>query len=525
MSWVQDTATDFTDLLVRLNDFLTGHGHSLPPIYTGTGTGTVSQVLGTATTVQETISVAFTSTTDFTVTGSVTGSMGTGTVDSAFTHAKVSFLVNAGGTTWASGDTISWVMTPPWACCRLFGGARHLASANFNISIVVDKSTITGANPLATDLPQWGGLQLLQAIEVRSIRLVIYNNPGCGPRDYAVQYSDSGSDGSWVTASSWTAQTWTQAQEQRVHDVAAAGAHLYWRLLVTAANGTNVDITELTFYVGQGGQTLDAIPWFGDAIWRAPGNAGTDQIYVGAKLKWDPTGAYWCWKLSGSVGFAPGTSFENQPGNYQHAYLSLWNSSIPYWFMADGKCCKMVAKITSRYDQGYLGFLDSYMSPGNYPYPLFVGGSMGFSACNDPEATSSAYRYAVDDDTHKAFWAPQSGGTLYGIAALRGVDGVWDNVANGQVASVMSIWPYCDLKGNPLRAQDLRLNLDGSVMTLPCILSDAAPNVYGELSGLAYICGNNQSVENIITINRVDYLVVQNIARVGVGDYVAYRLS
>ncbi|HWQ10235.1 MAG TPA: hypothetical protein VN436_14035, partial [Holophaga sp.] len=348
MSWTSDTASDFTDLLVRLDSFLVDHGHSLPPAYTGTGTGRVSQVLGTTTTVQETITVQFTDATNYSVSGSVTGSMGTGTIGTAFTHARLGFLVSSGDTAWAAGDTISWVMTPPWARCRLRGGAAHLASTNFDITKVVDGSTGTYTNPLATDLPQWGGIKLIAALEVRSIRLTIHATPGNGPRDYAVEYSDDPGSG-WTVASSWTAQTWSTAYQTRVHDVTACGVHRYWRLRITAANGTNVDLSELTFYTATGGQTLDALNWYGDGIWRAPGNAGVDQIYVGARLIWNEVGACWTWKLGGFAGYVAGNSFEAQPGGYSRAWLSLWNASIPYWFQADGKAVKIVAKVTSQY--------------------------------------------------------------------------------------------------------------------------------------------------------------------------------
>ena len=531
MSWVADTATDFADLLVRQDSFLVDHGHSLPPAYTGTGTGWVSQVLGTATTVQETITVAFTSATEFTVAGSVTGAMGTGVQGTAFAHARLGFLVSAGGTAWASGDTISWVMTPPWVRCRLIGGAHHRQSTTFDLAKVVDGDAATYCSLAAADLPQWGGMQMLKAIEVRSLRIAIAGTPGKGPRDYALVYSDDGG-ATYSVAASWTVQTWTQANEQRLHDVPASGNHLGWYLRVTAANGTTAEIASVTFYRATGGAQADAIPWFGEAIWRAPGNGNENQIYLGAKLKWNAVGAYWCWRLAGFAGYVEGNAFDAQPGyNGGHGYLTLWDAAIPYWFIADGKCFKVLPKISAQYEHSYLGFMDNYQDPGSYPYPVLVGGSMGFQDSADPGDISTSYRYAVADETHRAWWSP--GGDVnshvWGTASFRRVDGVWKSIAgNNQsadpVGSLLAYWWPCANRGSLPQMTDLRLNLDGSVPLMPLLLHDAG-GVVGEPDGVAVISGNNQSTENLVVVNRIPWLVLQNIARCGVQDFVAYRLS
>ena len=90
MSWESGTATSYTDLLTRLNAFLL-LGHALPPVYTGTGNGLITGLIGTGASVQETITVTLTAATTFDVSGSVTGSMGSGTVGTPFSHANVAF--------------------------------------------------------------------------------------------------------------------------------------------------------------------------------------------------------------------------------------------------------------------------------------------------------------------------------------------------------------------------------------------------------------------------------------------------
>ncbi|HQL48389.1 MAG TPA: hypothetical protein PLC09_06955, partial [Holophaga sp.] len=97
MSWTLGTASSYTDLLTRLNAFLVV-GHALPPVYTGTGNGLITGLIGTASSVQETITVTLTGATTFDVSGSETGAMGSGTVGTPFSHANVAFTVTAGST-------------------------------------------------------------------------------------------------------------------------------------------------------------------------------------------------------------------------------------------------------------------------------------------------------------------------------------------------------------------------------------------------------------------------------------------
>ena len=117
MSFTSGTATSVPDLIAKLDAFLT-LGHSLDPIYTGNADGTIEGLVGTASSVVETITVSFTSSTAFTVSGSVSGSLGSGTVGTPFTSSVCAFTVVAGSAPWASGHTITFVMTPPWTRMR-----------------------------------------------------------------------------------------------------------------------------------------------------------------------------------------------------------------------------------------------------------------------------------------------------------------------------------------------------------------------------------------------------------------------
>ena len=75
------------------------------PAYNGIGTGTLSSIEAADSTVKpQTITVMLTSSSTFSVTGSVSGYIGAGVVGTTFNSTVISFLVSAGGTSFSSGD-------------------------------------------------------------------------------------------------------------------------------------------------------------------------------------------------------------------------------------------------------------------------------------------------------------------------------------------------------------------------------------------------------------------------------------
>jgi hypothetical protein len=113
MSYEIGTASSAIDLLEKLDAFLT-KGHALDMVPAATGNGILANILGTAASVLETITVSFSSATDFSVAGSVSGALGTGTAGTLFTCSVCSFTAQVGGVAWVNGDSITFVITAPW---------------------------------------------------------------------------------------------------------------------------------------------------------------------------------------------------------------------------------------------------------------------------------------------------------------------------------------------------------------------------------------------------------------------------
>lgn len=408
MSYQNGTATDVGNLMSLINTFLL-LGHSLDPAYTGTGTGTINNLIGTAASVLEVITITFTSATAFTVTGSVSGALAAGTVGVAYTSAVCGFTIVAGGTAWVAGDTIVFTMTPPW---------------------------------------------------------VLKGSSGIG-----------------------------------------AGTDTYY--------------------------------------WQAPGNDGVQQIFVGMSRFSDPTGDYDNIRVGGFTGFSgTGVAFIAQPGAVFHSiFPNLRVGSFSYWMVANGRRFAIVTRPSSVYECAYMGYINTYASPGSWPYPLAIGGSMSFAS--EPGTTSVTWRWSYTGTEHCAFpmsaaSGPGQSGDAYQMR-LRDPSGSWQGFHSGSLSNSRSssvfgyMWPYCQTM------DDFRPNLDGSYPLVPVVLSTDkglitgqtgtqmevldTPNMLGELDGVCAVTGHANAAENTISFNRIQWLVVQNVFRTTKRDYFALKLS
>lgn len=123
-----------------------------------------------------------------------------------------------------------------------------------------------------------------------------------------------------------------------------------------------------------------------ELVLRGPGLAGTDQINVGILSE---AGAdYGNWKLRGFVGWNPAQTFDGQYNPSGTFYALLMASAMPYWIVANGRRIVMVAKTGTYYEMMHLGLFLPYATPGQYPYPLLVGGTY-----NGSTRWSNSYTY------------------------------------------------------------------------------------------------------------------------------------
>lgn len=240
------------------------------------------------------------------------------------------------------------------------------------------------------------------------------------------------------------------------------------------------------------------------------GAGGTDEIFVNLRTTKSVANDWYNIRIRGATGFLSGQDLDHQPNINTGTEMSLWNLSMPYWFIANGRRFMIVAKVSTVYSSCYAGFILPYALPSEYPYPLVIGASN----------VDLGKRWSVANTYHRAFWSPNL--TL----ELLLPDATWQPFANyfvsggGEAAqssyNVMSFAVVSE-----------RTAIDGSYVTLPFVMTSAGAggNVYGELDGIFKTSGYGNASENVITVDGIDHLVVQNTYRTGINDYAAIKLA
>lgn len=234
-------------------------------------------------------------------------------------------------------------------------------------------------------------------------------------------------------------------------------------------------------------------------ILQGSGLSGTEQIFVGFQSYQSVSADYYNLSVAGFTGYVVGNAFTAQPG-YQENGVPAHNLRIDYWLVANAQRIAFGLKVGSpAYESGYAGKFLPYGTPGQYPYPLFIGGML-----NGPAAT----RYSDTSHSMYAKGARTNADMLF-------VDGTWKNP---------SAHPWCCSALATPGTSALR-DTNGTYPLLPVILTDTTANVYGELDGIYFISGFNNVVENTLTIDGVPYVVIQDVGRTGFTDYYALELS
>jgi hypothetical protein len=185
-------------------------------------------------------------------------------------------------------------------------------------------------------------------------------------------------------------------------------------------------------------------------------------------------------------------------------HLLLWDDAIPYWFVGSGRRLIVVAKVSTVYQTAYLGLALPYATPGQYPYPLVVGGT----------CRTGNVRWSDQSISHSAFWRPQAGGLSW-----RTQDGHWLRLVSPTTSSSSQI-----TAGGT--AETLwREAPDGTRWLLPLVGTQYNPgNTLGELDGVAAVPGFGVASEDVVDDGTDDWLVVQSGWRTTSTDYAAVRL-
>lgn len=258
---------------------------------------------------------------------------------------------------------------------------------------------------------------------------------------------------------------------------------------------------------------------FRDLYLRGPGLAQQDNIHVNIRLYGSSTLNYYNWMFTGATSFDDLLDWEDQPGTmiYTNTFVpvfTLTNSEIQYWIIGNGRRFMVVALIGGDWFLMYAGFILPYGKPSEFPYPMWVGGvSTNFTYSN----TSSQLRNMANYNAK-------------GYNLFRRPDGT---VSSADTSGTSTSGVFSDAFWPPILGSPGLVwqgNRDGSFTLLPMVyLTRAgANNVWGEMDGVFHVIRPgviNLEAGDTITINSVDYLVIQNADKQEDYTYLAIKLE
>lgn len=273
--------------------------------------------------------------------------------------------------------------------------------------------------------------------------------------------------------------------------------------------------------VAAAGDAWEVMRWTGgnELIMKGPGLDDAQEIFVGFKGEFSTPSDYFNWDCRGFTGFNAGNTFSGQSGASPAKYLSLWDSSIAYWFIVNGQRIIIVAKVSTTYHLGYFGYILPYGQPSAFPYPMLIAASIG-TAATRWSSTNRAHSNLTNPD----YSSPEDGVT--NSADFYDVGGTWQPLACVNAVTPNALWPWC-YQGNNGLLSTIDVNPDGTYTLLPAVLMQQQPgnNLLGEIDGIYWTTGQSLGAEDIITNDGDDYLVVPNIFRSTRSDYCAVKLA
>lgn len=244
-----------------------------------------------------------------------------------------------------------------------------------------------------------------------------------------------------------------------------------------------------------------------ELIMKGVGLSGTEEIFIGFRSYHLVSADYYNLSVAAFTGYVAANAFTDQPGYFEQGACAH-NQRIDYWLVVNAQRVLMGLKVGSPavYEVGYVGKYYPYATPGQYPYPMAVIGTL---------AGVPATRYSDTGDDHSC-----------------GAKGL----SNGYLRDVLGTWqqfrclPWtADYYNSP----SIRRDTGGYYIALKAVLMTSVAsyspgiygNVWGELDGLRYIPGFNAESEDTTTIDGNSNVVIGDSFRTGIGDYFLLEMN
>lgn len=259
-------------------------------------------------------------------------------------------------------------------------------------------------------------------------------------------------------------------------------------------------------------------------FFKGQGDSQTDAIYVNLKLAYNKASDYYQLWSMGASRYSPKNNIQTQfnapiwSGTQpQWAYMPVWEKSMQYWFVANGRRFIVIVKVSNNYEVFYGGLFTPSGTDLEYPYPLFVGGSdrLPFRKWSTQGA-----------DSRRGFWTSQGNNDSAGMSISKFMtpQGQWMYIANN--TSIATGVPNAYTRpyfGGSTYAK----TLDGSYILedVSIVSNFISWNTFGTLDGVYRITGFQNSSGNTATIGGDTYLCIAAAGNEGFNDYAAILLK
>lgn len=242
---------------------------------------------------------------------------------------------------------------------------------------------------------------------------------------------------------------------------------------------------------------------------QGPGLSASDEVRVNIVPVYSVVNNRYNLQMRGTPNWNPLVAQNVQFNMSSAVYVHLWDSSMPYTIVANGRRFIFVCQVSTTVQAGYGGFILPYALPTEYPYPLAVGGT----------SSTSTWDYTTTDLRHGHFVTPSNG-----ALRLYGPGNTWIDFSNYTISSGIYQWT---VPGSVVLPVGYNSSWVGDLTTLrecfggdyplhPYILISSTPTVarLGVLEGCYRMPGIGTSHGSLLDVDSPgDHLVVQNVNR------------
>lgn len=243
----------------------------------------------------------------------------------------------------------------------------------------------------------------------------------------------------------------------------------------------------------------------------------------------EPLDAYQ-FALQGFTEYDTQTSFNSQttriPTNNRHGVaITLRDCGLRYWMHINDRRIVIIIRSGTNYESAYLGRLNSTASPTEYPFPLFISGTLNTSSSGTISKQSTSFgqlknHWTTEDNTHETTFINANKNAYVMTPAQE-----WKLVENNFRGEAPFIFPTRD---------EMRLlgrNFDGSLPLFEMVMTSGidttfdipAGSVYGYLDGIYTTTSEGVAAEDTISQDGDLYTIFQNVYKGEFGSHFALK--